>query len=131
VVIDRRSVVQGAIRVEHLPSVLGVVSAILGVVAAIINRRRIVELRYSIASGWNEAPRKPLTVGKRFKRLIISLVLAFGTMMLLGSVVGSAPYDDTKNTLGLIILVPFLVLCLMAAYQFVAIFVVLFLGLWR
>jgi hypothetical protein len=120
---------------EHagvIAAALGVVSAVLGVITAIINRKRIIELRHTTTSPWTSAGRPPVTFGKRFKRLCISVGLAFLLMMAIGAIVGQGPpYDKTNETWAMILLVPFLILCLMAAYQCVAMVIVLFARLWQ
>ena len=120
---------------EHsgvIAAALGVVSAILGVITAIISRKRIIELQHTTTSPWSSNTRPPVTFGKRFKRLCISLGLAFLLMLAIGTMVGPGPtYDKTNETWAMILMVPFLIVCLMAAYQFVAMVIVLFARLWQ
>jgi hypothetical protein len=117
---------------ELIAAVLGFVSAILGVVTALINRNRIVESRHATGSRSSSATRAPVTLGKRFKRFCICVGLAFLLMMTIGSLVGPGPpYDRTSETWAMILLSPFLFLCLMAAYQLIAMVIVLFARLWR
>ncbi len=85
---------------EHagvIAAALGVVSAVLGVVTAIVNRKRIIELRHTTTSSWSSEPRPPVTFGKRFKRMCISLGLAFLLMMAIGSMVVSGPIHDKTS----------------------------------
>jgi hypothetical protein len=115
---------------EVIVAILGIVSAVLGVITAIINRKRIIELRHTTTSSWSSNPRPPVTFGKRFKRLCISLGLAFLLLMAIGSMVGPG-HDKTNETWATILILPLLIACLMAAYQFVAMVIVLFFRLWQ
>ncbi len=112
--------------------VFGFLAAVLGLITAIINRKRIIELRHTTSSPWSSTPRPPVTFGKRFKRLCISLALAFFLMLIIGSIIGPGPTHNTTNeTWANILIVPFLIVCLMAAYQTVAIVIVLFARIWQ
>lgn len=91
-------------------------SAILGFVTAIINRKRIVELKYN-----SNSSSTPVTIKKRFKRMTMLIVAGFialaiaATLKLSPSVAGI--------TLGF-----FTVLIL---YQFLAMLILMWATLWR
>jgi hypothetical protein len=104
---------------------LALLAAVLGVVAAIINRKRILVLRYEQASS-------PVTVGKRFKRFLLCVGLAFLFPVLYGVVAGVSATEQATDKAVTDVLVWSTGICLLlGAYQFVAMIVLIFARLWR
>jgi hypothetical protein len=99
----------------------GLLSAIVGLVAAYINRRRIIEVRYVSQSHPQVAPRTPVTIGKRLKRLAIALIVGFLFAALGGQSDASAE----------VFVWPFAICFLVASYQALAVAVLLLASLWR
>ena len=104
---------------------LGLVSAIFGIVAAILNRKRILVLRYErgrYTGGTAVARRAPGRIGKRFKRFCMALGIAFATPIL-----EAATGADLQELL----IWPFGICLLVAAYQLVAIVILILARLLR
>jgi hypothetical protein len=104
---------------------LGFVSAVLGIVAAFLNRKRILVVRYEsgrYTGGPVVAHRANGTIGKRFKRLCAALGIAI-SMPMLEAVTGA----DLKEML----IWPFGICLLVAAYQMVAIVILVLARLLR
>ena len=110
---------------------IGLIAAVLGVVAAVLNRKRIVIHRYedtaysSAASSRSGPSRSPAKIGKRFKRLGICLGLAFMCAC------AGASTQDSNGALSNFLALPFFVCFLLAAYQSVAIVIMVLFRLWR
>ena len=113
--------------------IFGFLAAVLGVITAIINRKRIVVLRYEVTtSTLSGKPRSPVTVGKRFKRFLLCVALGFSFAFLLAII--AVALDTETKTIGFafdILVWPFMFCMLLAAYQFVAMIILIFARLWR
>jgi hypothetical protein len=96
--------------------IVGLISAIIGLITAIVKRKTIIELRYS----YSETSSQPVTIGKRFKRLIILAVVGF-----ISTGIGGMVFKDAGAG---IVLEVFGVLCL---YQAMAIVILMFASLWK
>lgn len=104
---------------------LGFIGAILGLVAAIINRKRIVihrteHVSYNASSA---ARRVPITGRKRLKRLAVCVLGGFLCAMV-GAASGSSDGGD-------FMMFPFFLCFMVGAYQLVAITLAFFFRLWR
>jgi len=105
--------------------ILGFISALVGLVAAIVNRKRIIVLRYEYGSaGSSQTGGGPVTVRKRFKRFL----LAIGAAMVFPCIAGAAGASGDADE---ILMWPFGFFLLVAAYQLVAIFILILIKLWR
>lgn len=89
------------------------ISAILGLITAIINRKQIVQQKYSSSS--------PITIGKRFKRMIMLLVAGFVVFLAMAS------FKLEPSVLG-VTLGFFIILIL---YQFLAMLILMWAAMWR
>lgn len=110
---------------------IGLISAVLGIVAAVLNRRRIVIHRYESTSySSTTSPRtgiskSPTRISKRFKRLVICLGLAFVCAC------AGASSQESNGALSNFMFFPFCICLLLGAYQVAAIVIMVFARLWR
>ncbi|MBU0554031.1 papain-like cysteine peptidase, partial [Myxococcota bacterium] len=82
---------QGALKPMEL---IGLFAAILGVIAAIINRKRAIVHRHEQAIDQpNKKKRSPTLLRKRFKRLFISVFIAF----VCATIATTANLSETTN----------------------------------
>jgi hypothetical protein len=91
--------------------IFGFLAAVLGLITAIINRKRFIVHRYetdSYSSYENTKP--PVTIGKRFKRLAICVGVAFVCAMIGGSAMQS------NKELSNFMVWPFAICMLVGAY---------------
>ena len=105
---------------------LGLLAAIIGLVAAILNRRRIIVIRRETASSSTDTRPQAVSVAKRFKRMALSLAIAFVFFMSTGIAANAE-----NETLAHVLIWPFLICALVAAYQFVVLVLTMFVGLCR
>lgn len=106
--------------------VLGFLSAVLGVIAAVINRKRIIVLRYDhgVRNSPSHTGGGPITIRKRMKRLLLALTAAMAFPCIAGAAGASG---DSEG----ILVFAFAAFLLVAAYQLVAIFLLAVVRLWR
>ena len=110
--------------------IIGFLAAIIGLIAAVLNRKKIVvhmtaAEAYSVgrAAGGR---RRSATILKRFKRACIALVI--GVACLFGAV-----YFDPKGTgsASVVLAMLFFAGFAVAAYQLLALFLMILIRLWR
>lgn len=104
--------------------ILSFLGALIGLIAAIIGRKKIIVHTTSHAPHpAPESPRwgtTPITIGKRFKRACIALVLGFAIVML-----GAAIESDGPRSMSDFWMIPFVVGFAVAAYQLFAAFLMI------
>ena len=101
--------------------VLGLISPIIGLITALINRGIIINQRYPSPA---RSYREPITLGKRFKRCLLAIALAMVFLCLVGAAAGGSDIEEY-------LIWPFAICLLVAAHQFLAMFILIFVKLWR
>lgn len=107
--------------------------AVLSVLTAYLNRKRIVVLRHETAtSPLTGERRKPVTFLKRLKRFCICIGLAI-LFPVLHQATGAAKETEpaARDAVLQLFMWPFLICLFMAAYQFVAMIILIFARMWR
>ena len=105
--------------------VLGFISAIIGLITALINRNTILQQRYgrgNASSAYTSG--QPITVKKRFKRFLLAMAIAMVFPCLSGAAGAGSEADE-------FFIWPFAICLLIAAYQFLAMLILIFAKLWR
>ena len=110
--------------------ILRFLTALLGVIAAIINYRRILALGHrGLLPG---ATKKSITSGRRFRRFLACLVVAFALPVLYGIVAGvSGTHETTDQAVADFLIWPTTICVSVAAYELGAMVVLMISGLWR
>jgi len=104
--------------------IIGLISAVIGLLTAIVKRKKIIELKYSCevnVSGGGSASTGRITIGKRFKRLVILLAVYFVLAMILAA---------GKAGEGVFVPITF-VFFVLAFYQLMAMVILIFVSMWR
>ena len=109
--------------------VLAFLGGVMGLIAAIIGRYRVIEHRHVSAAAipagtLSPASRPPVTVRKRCKRLVLALAGGFLCIM----IVGAGSRESPMTTVAAI---TFAGMALMTAWQCTLIVLTLLLRLWR
>lgn len=106
--------------------IIGFIGAVIGLIAAILNRRRIIVVRPGQTSYEVQSTRPRMTIGKRLKRFVLALILAFGCVAI-AAFVSPEPSGPVMEFM----MWPFAICLLVAAYQAVAALIMIFASLWR
>ena len=103
--------------------ILGIISALLGLVAAILNRKRIIVFRYEDRQyrATSTDRRSPTPIRKRLKRIGLCFLIMFGC--------GMVATSSSSGGSGLMEFVAAVCMCV-AAYQSAAIMITLFFRIW-
>lgn len=108
--------------------ILGFLGAIIGLIAAIINRKQIVVHTTShytnTATTSGYAP--SVTIGKRFKRACLAMGIGFGFM-----IIAATAEPNQMGPVSKTMAIPFVIGFVVAAYQVLAMFIMVLAKLWR
>lgn len=112
--------------------IFGFIGALIGIVAAIINRKRIIILRYEYGrSSSSYVADHGVTIRKRFKRFVLAVLIAFSIPFCVGIFLGAQGQSTESEDVTKVLMWPFGIFLLVAAYQFLAMIVLVFAKLWR
>ena len=123
--------------------ILGFVGAIIGLIAALINRKQIVVVRGENESdAWSSSSsalhsysptrkREPVTVKKRLKRFLLAIVvMVFLSCCGAGFEGASGPRPPGSSIVMQVLAWPMLACMMVAAYQLIAAILTLFVRMW-
>ena len=106
---------------------LGLLSAIAGLIAAILNRKRIVIHRVEETGQDKSQPpsRSRVTTGKRLKRFVVSFVVALLCLLIIGATA------ESSEDIAKLAVFPFLFFVMVGTYQLIAILLIGLRKLWQ
>jgi hypothetical protein len=109
---------------EIVVALVGFLGTLVGVIVAIINRKRFIVHQYESRSYYDNGSQtaQPSRVGKRFKKFLVCGGLAFVTLFVAALASAAATDSNSRDGIASFFMIPFGIFVMLAVYQVIAMF---------